>query len=351
MKRVLAWLTIIVFTGLYIICSHVGLLEKASEYKIHTRSVFASEKAKYGDLFGLSYLREYKERRDLDSLQVPVEKFNCGEKINLCLVHDSYLAPNFLKSKEQLGCIDTLYNIEFPWFHGRVAPPIQLDSSKTNILLFEISERSLFHLDTSNILSFARFEGDPAGNRFVANFKRARDMLFNKKINENLEFIVFDNKLLTPLKELKASINYHLFDRVAPEVIISANKKYIFYSETLSSIKNKVTDEEVERLVAAFNKAFAYYKDKGFSGVYLSIIPNTISMVDPESRSYNELIPRIQNHPDLKIPFIDIYSIFKTAPMEVYYHTDTHWNLNGYQLWLNSWNRVLASHYKPVLSE
>jgi hypothetical protein len=57
--------------------------------------------------------------------------------------------------------------------------------------------------------------------------------------------------------------------------------------------------------------------------------------------AYNQLIPKIQKHPDLKMPVIDIYSIFKQHPIGVFAKNETHWTNEGMQLWIDEVNRTL----------
>ncbi len=71
----------------------------------------------------------------------------------------------------------------------------------------------------------------------------------------------------------------------------------------------------------------------GFNEVYLSIIPNKVSILAPNLGDYNYVLERIQQHPDLKAKYLDIYSIFKKQSQKVYSKSDTHWNCNGSSIW------------------
>jgi hypothetical protein len=75
--------------------------------------------------------------------------------------------------------------------------------------------------------------------------------------------------------------------------------------------------------------------------VYLSIIPNTASVVQPEG--YNNLIPLIQTDPRLKIKVIDSYFMLGATPDSFFYRGDTHWNLHGKQKWVDKVNKLIVN--------
>ncbi|MES1181668.1 MAG: hypothetical protein ABUL44_02625, partial [Flavobacterium sp.] len=261
-------------------------------------------------------------------------------------VHDSYLGVKFLKSKDQISGVDTIYDIEYPWWRQKPAPPVNLDKAKKNVLVFEISERSLVDLDSMILMQLVKIK--QGGNDDDDVFPRSasaegEDGVFNKKINTNLEFLLFETRLFTALKELKAKINYKFFNRTSPDVFVSKNKKYLFYYQTKTSIQEKVSEALIEKYVTIFNNTFAYYRSKGFDEIYFSIIPNPVSVIQPDCKRYNKLIPLIQSDSNLLMPMIDIYSIFNDHKSQIYYHSDTHWNKNGFQLWINELNKKICN--------
>ena len=126
-------------------------------------------------------------------------------------------------------------------------------------------------------------------------------------------------------------------------VFFSSNNNFLFLAETKKSVENEISETEIKKAVNNLNEIYKYYKNKGFDEVYISIIPNPVSIIEPECQKYNNLIPLIQKDNDVKMPFIDIYSIFKKTKWNVYYRSDSHWNTNGSQLWINELNRILSN--------
>src|ERR1019366_8307496 len=100
-------------------------------------------------------------------------------------------------------------------------------------------------------------------------------------------------------------------------------------------------DTEITHLVDNFNIIYDHYLANGFKEVYLSIIPNSATIVQPEG--YNNLIPFIQNNPHLRMKIIDAYTSFKQSAKLLYLPGDTHWNNAGKQIWVNMVNEKLIN--------
>jgi hypothetical protein len=100
---------------------------------------------------------------------------------------------------------------------------------------------------------------------------------------------------------------------------------------------------QIDSLVATLNSTFNYYKAKGFDAVCYSIIPNPVSIICPGYKPYNDLIRRVQNHPGLIMPMINVFDRLDTASCQVYYNADSHWNYNGFNIWVNEFNKYLGT--------
>ncbi len=170
------------------------------------------------------------------------------------------------------------------------------------------------------------------------------DNFFNKYINQNLQCNLFNYNFIIPVFECKAALNYYIFNRASGDAMISEDRNFLFLKETVSktdigSSYVPVNNSDITGIVNNFNKIYAHYKEEGFSEVYLSIIPNSATIVQPEG--YNNLIPLIQNDVRLKMKVIDIYSVFKKSSDLYFLPGDTHWNFKGKQLWLDVVNEQL----------
>ena len=175
------------------------------------------------------------------------------------------------------------------------------------------------------------------------------DDFFNKNINQAIQFNVFDYNFIIPMFEYKAALNYYLFNRASGDAVISNDRKYLLLRQTITktdatSSYSPLQPNESEHIVDALNKIYDYYKSAGFNEVYLSVVPNPVTILQPVG--YNNLIPLVQTNTHLKMKVIDLYAVFKHSDQDLYWHGDTHWNYTGIKIWLDMVNRLLTNKTK-----
>lgn len=323
------------------------------------RSLWWGEpEGKWGDLTNMSYLAmipRFREAKMYDFTPLP----NRGEpNIDLYLYGDSYTGD---VPKEVLMHVNDLH------FIFRIGSfDFVLNRNKRNILLLELSERYLRGrfkdtgltdcIRTHN--SEAEFPHDaptpPSQETQLREKGLSIKNLFNPYINQNLEYHLFNYKFFLSFRHIKAAINYYLFHRASGDVVISDDDKYLFFKPTVGnsplSSYYPLKKGELQHLLQVMNSLYAHFRQAGFDEVYLSVIPNSASILQPAP--YNQLIPRLQNDPGLKMPYIDLYSIFKQYPDPASLHRagDTHWNNSGMQLWLKQVNEVLMRESKKAIT-
>jgi hypothetical protein len=307
---------------------------------------------KHGDLASMSNLDFLDKFYTNHVANFRRPKYNGPKNVNLYIHGDSYLYKMYMGDSVFAG-VSSLYFIGWTsilHYH--------LDTTKRNIFIIEVSERLLreyyhttkiideFH-DTvetqgkTGVLRSAE-QGQKYGS-FIPGI--ISDNFFNKFINQNLQCNIFNYNWIKPMYGSKAALNYYLFDRASGDVIISKDKQYLLLRQTLVPVGNgsslsPVSDDEISLLVNNFNEIYDYYRGTGFTEIYLSIIPNTATIVQPDG--YNNLIPRVQNDPRLKMAVIDIYSVFKQTKEKVFLPGDTHWNNTGKQMWFDTVNKILV---------
>lgn len=348
MKKIILISTVIFFTLIYIVSSNVRLMGIIAPYRYELESPLGSDKYKYGDLYGFSYLKDFKIKPEKKKLTVNSNK---PRSINLYALCDSYLW-SFVKSDSLLEYVNR-YKYARLGYGEQIEET--LDTNFTNILIIEVTERQVrkYLSDTKELFLSMRVSKDhperleQRGKGSI--WKLIERNLFNDDINQNLEFNLFEYSLLTPVKEFKASLFFNLFGRVNKDVSVSSDKKYLFYGPTTDNFSgtssfSNVSDEEVFKIISTINIAYYHYKELGFDEIYLSIIPNPISILEPGYGNYNHLLERIQNNKDLKMPYINVYPQFKETKSELYYRSDTHWNYNGLEIWLNETNKTLQKY-------
>ena len=353
---------------IYAISSNYSLTNLLFQYKSSGQSIFSYYKYQYGDLYGLSDLSYFRKRyRQQDSSQYVY--YNEAKKINLYAICDNYVWAYF-KTNKLFYVVDKLrYSIT----NNKENVSINLDTAKTNVLLLEFSERNLREVlgDTSytnNIIQNNKrrpltpknsSDHHQISNRTkLANKLRGYradvlNLFFNKNINTYLESIIWDIAIFRSVKELKADFNYNLFKKVDPNVYISKNGKQLYLAKTidtnqLTSSFKYLPDVEKDSIVSRLNRICDNAKKTGFNNVYLSIIPNPISILEPHfnNLTYNNLVQKIQNDPNLRIPYINLLDDFSNQKQNVYAVSDSHWNYTGAKIWLNKFNAELKKDTK-----
>ncbi|RZK24918.1 MAG: hypothetical protein EOO63_16760 [Hymenobacter sp.] len=133
--------------------------------------------------------------------------------------------------------------------------------------------------------------------------------------------------------------------------MISPDGRNLFLSSSVSGNNSsfaKIEDAKIAMVITSLNELYAHYKARGFHEVYLTIIPNPVTIVAPQMGNYNRLIERIQNNPELKMPFIDVYQRFKASKQPLYQQADTHWNYRGFRLWVEEVNKTLRKTHSSL---
>ncbi|MEO6150247.1 MAG: hypothetical protein ABIN95_02170 [Mucilaginibacter sp.] len=357
MRKLIPAFIAILSTGLYILSSDTRLMLHILYKRANLTSAVGTDRVRYGDLYRMSYLSAFKSADPLLQDIYTDTLNNIKRDINLYALCDSYLL-SFVHTGKVFTGVKKFWGARAVHYEKPV-----LDTTQKNILLIEMTERYA-ELFTNYKLIEAHFAPVAPGNRTDTlptftklNYGEPDNLLnkiFNPKVQESLEFNLFDYRFLTPLKELKANFNYTFFNRINPGVAISPGGKYLFLASTVNSASkhssfSKIDEKYIDTLVTSFNHIYHHYKHLGFDEVYLSIIPNPVTIVAPQMGEYNMLIPRIQDNPALKMPYIDVYKKFKATRQPIYQYADTHWNKRGYTIWVNELNKAITANNKKII--
>jgi hypothetical protein len=359
MLRAFGYFVLLIFITIYIVSSYSGLTTRFVMERSASNSLFATNGHRYGDMFALSYLPQYKvpAPRKSDAL---VPKCDVKKGINLYILCDSYIWE-FIADKKYFCGVDSFKC--FYSYGDKVNT--KLDHQKDNVFLFEMSERRIRsmlalsdtayinHLFNTNYPPLVNIDSLAKNHSFSARIKafllNVKAHIFNGSISTNLELNVWDSSIFSPIKEFKSYLNYKLFNIIDENVTISPDKKRLFYTPTIDTAQNSssfqsVSDKEIAFIVEQLNGIYEDARKSGFNIVYLSIIPNAVSILYPNYNGlkYNNLITRIQNSPELKMKVVDIYSTYKKTTIPVYAISDSHWNLDGAHIWLNQFNNALT---------
>ncbi|AHJ97839.1 hypothetical protein [Hymenobacter swuensis] len=347
MKRILLFSIAALFLGIGVLSSNTEWMKALGQYRA---DAWPTDKYRYGDLYGLSYLPHYKTPVfKLADLKPDYVKSKAVSNVHLYTICDSYIWA-FLQTDSLLAHADA-YRFSRLDYEGK---RFHLDSTKKNVLVLEMVERRVRYTLPDTTVLYQQLEVVASraeeSTQDMKPVSWVNSHLFNKDIESNLEFNLFDYPLFTPLKEVKAKLNQTVFNRISPDVFISPTRDRLYYQKTIdttlnSSSFNPLPREEEAMLVKNFNQVYNHYKRAGFDEVYLAIMPNPVTVLEPELGKYNNLIPRIQQNPALQMPVIDVYTKFQRMKEQpIYARSDTHWTKTGFLASLALIDSSLATH-------
>ncbi len=289
---------------------------------------------RYGDLYRLSNLSEFKTQPQ-----------NCNTKITQTkLPVTLYLAGDSYTEKGKIG-VNPEDFVASKYVRVKLAEPnhsLELVPGK-KILVIETVERHFRERFTKPWLGWELKKGDEILEEKSLNVLELK-MPYNEELHQT---VLFGFDFWQNIKEVKANINRNLFKRIDDKVKLSPDESEIVYSldvdPGISSSFDPISDSEIKNLVKNVNNTYIYYKNLGFDEVILSIIPNKTSIVAKDLGRYNNLVQRIEQNPELKMPLISLYDDYRINAKAVYLKGDTHWTCIGKKIWLDKVNEKLLN--------
>ncbi|MBD1394709.1 hypothetical protein [Mucilaginibacter glaciei] len=313
--------------------------ESKKTQSLYRKIFIRSDRWKYGDLYGMSFIPEYRIKlTPFKTYDNRVDK-NPTNKV-LYIIGDSFTADkNFNNAFDGFDHVIFL-DRRFPF------GPIKPDTTKQNYLIMEFSELNIANYRSKNSFEILNYAAIPPPFKPVSLFERIGNILFNKDLNKNIELLLFDDKVYTPFKALKASVNYYILGRLPKEVAVSTDKQRLLLNSTIDTTSEKsvfrsLLPLEIDSISAGLKIDQQRYLSLGFKKVYLSLIPNAASVYDEHRLNYNQLAPQIENK--ASVPLIPLYNIFKRDKRNLYSRSDAHWNDIGFSIWVTQVNNVLKA--------
>lgn len=356
MKKFIAYAFLILALSIFIFSSVDDLTRIPAQAKYATDGLLGSDKYKYGDLYGMSYLPQFKT---LVNHKQP-NKACCDTTggYHIYAISDSYTWDVFKDPANLCGASVS----GFAASNFRDVLPVYPDKRTRNIVVIESNERNIRALLTDTAYLMRAIHVVKPGedtSKLETRSRRRGEFHFDFRLKEteaNFEFNTWDYRLFTPLKELKAWATYKWFGRHEPDVTVAPDGKRLLYTPTIDTTTNQaaftpVNNAEIDKLVKSLNRVAEHYRAQGFSDVYLALIPHPVTILYPDfnGMKYNRLIPRIQARTDLKLKVFDSYSLFSNYPDKdkLYLTSDTHWTYTGMQLWVDALNKELTDPRSP----
>lgn len=348
LKKVLTYCLIIFGLAVLYLSTSKDMMQKISDARNDHDEWWGSHFAYEGDLVGMSYLYYVKDFHKPRQRVFAPRNCDNGKAVNLVLWGDSYT----MHFRDTDFCADRFQYGRCFWS----SLDYEIDSTKKNVLIIECTERVVRNYFANNRMA-NEVKRKVVKSEITLNVHQNIGIkhagitmpdvtaIFNDNINQNIEYNLFSYNFVSPVRKLKALMTYKVFNRASGNVVVADKGDRIFLKETTSDklkegYATPVSQNEIDKLVEVFNDLNNRYKAAGFDQIYLSIIPNAVTIYQPEG--YNMLIPRIQNHKALKMKVIDVYTPFMQKPDGMFWKGDTHWSNAGADVWLKIVNKVIS---------
>jgi hypothetical protein len=294
----------------------------------------------YGDLYRLATLSEFRDPRKECADYAPPAKANSAKKVHLYIIGDSFTEKGRVSKKD--FAVD-----DYTYVHWADFLHIKLDTTEHNILLIETVERHFRQKLATQMQVLI-----PDSATFVTRVPpgklvhRLDEAFSGSHTADRLDGFLFQNDLALRVKEWKSDFNHYFFNRVKSGVtMVNNDRDMVYYMDTdtpeVTSAFTPIRSTELDSMVTNLNASRAFADSLGFDHVILSIIPNKVSVINPEYGEYNNLIQKIYRHPKLGMPYIDVLADFRKMGRASYLKGDSHWTCQGQALWLNKVNALI----------
>lgn len=341
MKKIAAFIVFFVCLLVLVISSSEQAMRGITKQRYAGTGLLHSDKYAFGDLYGLSYLPEFRLPKSAGFIEPPTG-LPAEKDIDLYIVGDSYL----------YSYLDTI-----PDYYARVARvdfrrwahvPTREEtfhSTRKKVLLIETVERNLAHvIGLEHIRAVFEVTPPPVLPWWERWNEAIKAAIYHPTLETNLDFTLFNLALFSPLKELKARWNDRVFGRLASEVRRSKSGDQLFMNETVAnreigSSYREIPEEEVVKTVQKMKEIQDFYRAKGFDRVLFSVMPNPVSLLEAEPG--NQYVARMQAAASGEITLIDPSARLKPYAKDYFYRSDSHWNQRGARVWLDQLNEVL----------
>jgi len=274
------------------------------------------------------------------------------------MIGDSFGAPF---SKENFPLADRFSFIKLNHFQS-FDNSIKIDTHAYNALIIECAEKQILVRFQQNTYKNFRFPVKIASQGDTGSFVNSSEKpmafwdlfsaFFGRKAitEQNLNILFFSNPLAIFLNETKAELNLKAFGILSDEVA-EYKAKNILVQKSTTELKDLYTssfhlrtETELKEIQKGIENLQDYYRQRDFDTVLLALIPNPISIVDPnyKGRTYNQLLPSVEARIQ-KAGIISVFDTFRNSSELLYRRGDTHWNAKGQKIWQDLVNREVEA--------
>lgn len=328
----------------YLFLSLVVILWIYAFFENRYHSIFGTtvipDTFKYGDLYRVSRLPQFKEPTPNCISNIPASHQKVDA--NLYIIGDSFADK---------GRIDSNFFVsrKFKFTHWSFTEQLTLDTNQRNVLVIESVERGLFQKFGEKRINYVKTIDkpvNPAGLLSYWHYFWERFEYNASKVEERLYHILYYWDIVLFFREIKANIDYFLFEQKSDNFVLNTTKTEIYYADEANpehqySSFYPIADAEIDNVVFNLNYINQAYKAMGFDEVYLNVLPNKVSWQEPTLGQYNQLLDRVLTHEKLELSVIDTRPHLKKLNGPVFYRSDTHWTCPAKGIWVNQINDIL----------
>lgn len=302
---------------------------------------------RYGDLYRLANLPQFKQKRSIPCPKTPVAHTG---NTDFYAIGDSFMEPESMDSSDFVARTYT-------YIHWTDSLSVQLHPARRKVLLIETVEREVrnhfttlhYPLWVSQRPIRARAVSHSGFFHDLNNFLTGPSELRQSRVEERLENLLFGADFFNFFREIKARLTLDWFGRTFGITTVTPDGRHLLISWDIDTTRNTsnfnaVSAAELDTLVAHANAMRQHYLQAGFDEVLLSVIPNKTTVVNPPMGRYNRLLERLETHPALQVPLISVRKRFMQSGPKLYQRGDSHWNCEGRQIWLEAVNRKISEN-------
>ena len=343
MKKIAAFFVFFICLLALVVSSSEQGMRKLTKARYAATGILNSDKYAFGDLYGISYLPEFRIPKEEKFLEVP-KGLPVVKDIDLYIVGDSYLysyiqmdTANFARSKQV---------VFRKWSEGDAGAIVLQPTGNKKVLLIESVERNI-----GTLIDMLRVRAHLEGYKTPLTWNESlnatlADALYDPLLEQNIDFTLFNFQGLSFLKSLKAQANWDLFHRTTPEVVLSRDHQFLYMKETMDSLQKgssfyPISAEDIQELLGRMTKIEQYAQSRGFDEVIFSFIPNPVAITRTESRPTNQLIVSLSKANHGRLHILDPTQVLAKGGNSYFFKSDSHWNQQGAQAWLNQLNQYL----------
>lgn len=355
MRRIIALFVFLFSSAILIISSSEKGMHWITQGRYARNDVWGADKYRFGDLYGISYLSDFRIEKDTQLLPLPEKIDSALKDYDLTILGDSYLYSSFQVNPAYFNRVKSL---QFYRWSDTQTHLIPAKKGNKQVLLIECVERNMW--DRMNLADTRLRLDHPMPeklvqdrsvkesifyqlDRFDAGVKKA---IYHPTLESNLDFVLFNLGILGWIKELKADFTWRILGRTNPDVCVSKDGKFLYLEETVNPEKKTssfkpLEPNQVDLMVKNLQEIESYYLSNGYDEVIFSLIPNPVAVLGTELNAPNLALEKIKLHPKLGVKLLDPSKALKQNARMNFYQSDSHWTLRGAQIWLKEFNQVL----------